>query len=184
MNKLLLGFVAVALLSPVATAQTSTDPARASVANIVDLWVTKIEVLTVPAADALPEASYAFVPTAGEFAGVRTFGDQVKHLAAANYQLAARALHIEPPAGTHDEIAPASVRTKAEIITYLKESFVWLHRAAKGLTLQNIEDRIVLGRETESPLGVMIDAIAHSQNHYGQLVEYLRMNHVVPPASR
>src|SRR5262249_40117447 len=180
----LIALVVVMCLGRVASAQTTTTSQPALVATIVDRWVTKIEELTVPAADALPDTAYGFVPTAGEFAGVRSFGEQVKHLAAANYQLAGKALHHEPPAGTRNETAPASVRTKAEIIAYLKESFVWLHRAARGLTLQNIEDPIAMNKETESPLGLIIDALAHSQNHYGQLVEYLRMNHVIPPASR
>ncbi len=172
------------LTGHVADGQAIAAPQRRPVAIVVELWVTKIEALTVPVADAVPEAVYAFVPTAGEFAGVRSFGEQVKHLAAANYQLAARALGIEPPAGTHNEAAPSAIRTKAEIMAYLRESFGWLHRAATSLTLQNIEDPIAVGNQTESRLGLIIDALAHSQNHYGQLVEYLRMNGVVPPASR
>jgi len=81
-----------------ATAQPP-DTARAPLGQIVDLWVTKTEQIVVPAADALPERAYGFTPSAGEFAGVRSFAEQVKHLAAANYQLAARVLGEEPPAG-------------------------------------------------------------------------------------
>src|SRR5205807_8841631 len=91
------------------------DAARAPLGRIVDLWVTKTEQIVVPAADALPERAYSFTPTAGEFAGVRSFAEQVKHLAAANYQLAGRVLGEEPPAGTMNETAPASVETKAQI---------------------------------------------------------------------
>ena len=181
---LVLALFVLSSVGRLANAQTTNTAARASVATVVDLWVTKTERLTLPVADALPEDRYGFVPTAGEFAGVRSFGEQLTHLAAANYQLAGRVLHIEPPAGTRNETAPASIRTKAEIIAYLQESFVWLHRAATGLTMQNIEDPIAVNKEIESPVGLIIDALAHSQNHYGQLVEYLRMNHVVPPASR
>ena len=157
---------------------------RATVASIVDLWVTKIEQLTIPAADALPETLYAFAPTMGEFAGVRTFGEQVKHLAAANYHLAAKALGEKPPEGTRDESAPPSVKTKSDIMAYLKGSFAMLHRAAASLTIQNVETAIAAGNETESALGLIIDALAHAQNCYGQMVEYLRMNRIVPPASR
>ena len=91
------------------------DAPRAPLGRIVDLWVTKTEQIIVPAADALPEHAYSFTPTAGEFAGVRSFAEQVKHLAAANYQLAGRVLREEPPAGTMNETAPASVETKAQI---------------------------------------------------------------------
>src|SRR5438132_7250341 len=160
------------------------DAARAALGRIVDLWVTKTEQIVVPAADALPERAYRFTPTAGEFAGVRSFAEQVSHLAAANYQLAARVLGEEPPAGTMNETAPASVKTKAQVMDYLRGSFQLLHRAASGITVQNAEDPIVTGKETQSGVGLIIDALVHAQNHYGQMVEYLRMNHIVPPASR
>jgi hypothetical protein len=114
--------LAVLLAHATAFAQ-STESVRTPIGHVMDLWVTKTEQLVVPAADALPERSYAFAHTAGEFTGVRSFADQVKHLAAANYQLAARALGDEPPAGTRNETAPASVKTKAQIMEYLKTSF-------------------------------------------------------------
>jgi hypothetical protein len=174
-----------ALLLAHATAfAQSTESVRAPIGRVMDLWVTKTEQLVVPAADALPERSYAFLPTGGEFTGVRSFADQVKHLAAANYQLAARALGEEPPAGTRNETAPASVKTKAQIMEYLETSFEWLHRAAARITVQNLEDPIMVGNETQNGVGLVVDALAHSQNHYGQMVEYLRMNHIVPPESR
>jgi hypothetical protein len=64
---------------------------------------------------------------------VRTFAEQVKHLAAANYQLGSKALGVQPPAGTKNESAPESVKTKAEIMQYLRGSFSCLHRAAAML---------------------------------------------------
>jgi len=172
------------VLTQAAASNQSSGHARAPISQVMDSWVTKTERLVVPAAEALPEDSYAFVPTAGTFAGVRSFADQVKHLAAANYQLAAKALGEEPPAGTKNETAPASVKTKAQIMDYLKGSFASLHRAAALINTHNLEDPILMGQETQSGVGVLIDALAHSQNHYGQLVEYLRMNHIVPPESR
>jgi hypothetical protein len=150
----------------------------------VDIWVTRTEQLLIPAADALPEELYGFAPTAGEFAGVRTFAEQVKHLAAANYQMAALALGEQPPAGTANETAPATVRTKAQIMDYLRGSFASLHRAASLINPQNLEEPVVVEGSTEIRVGLMIYALAHAQNHYGQIVEYLRMNRIVPPASR
>jgi hypothetical protein len=81
------------LIAPVATSPHT-------VSQVVDFWVTNTEQLVVPAADAMPEGKYSFAPCNGEFSGVRTFAEQVKHLAAANYQLAAGTLGDEPPAGT------------------------------------------------------------------------------------
>jgi len=70
------------------------------------------------------------------------------------------------------------------VMEYLRASFQSLHRAASGITVQNAEDPIVTGKEMQSGVGLMIDALAHAQNHYGQMVEYLRMNGIIPPASR
>jgi len=67
---------------------------------------------------------------------------------------------------------------------YLRGSFERLHRAAAGLTVENAEAPIIVGKETQNGVGLVIDAIAHAQNHYGQMIEYLRMNRIVPPASR
>jgi len=66
---------------------------------------------------------YGFAPTDGEFRGVRTFGRQVKHLAATNYILAAAALGLDPPADAGDGAGPDGVRTKDEVLSYLKGSF-------------------------------------------------------------
>jgi len=57
-----------------------------TVSQVVDFWVTNTEQMLVPAADAMPEARFSFAPSNGEFSGVRTFAEQVKHLAAANRQ--------------------------------------------------------------------------------------------------
>src|SRR5262249_47568463 len=154
------------------------------IGEVIDLWVTRTEQLVVPAADALPDGAYEFRPTVGEFTGVRTFAEQVTHLAAANYQLAALALGEDPPPGTRDETAPPTVRTKAEIMSSLRGSFASLHRAARRINVRNVEDVVVVGNESQNAAGAVIDALVHDQNHYGQIVEYLRMNGIVPPASR
>jgi len=90
--------------SVVAQVATPAEPRTAS--QVLDFWVTNTEQLLVPAADAMPEAKYSFAQSNGEFSGVRTFAEQVKHLAAANYQLAAAALGEDPPTGTDHETAP------------------------------------------------------------------------------
>ena len=162
-------------------AQVATSPH--TVSQVVDFWVTNTEQLVVPAADAMPEARYSFAPSNGEFSGVRTFAEQVTHLAAANYQLAAGALGEEPPPGTDHEAAPRTVNTKAQIMDYLKGSFTNLHRAARALNESNMDDPLPL-KGNRTRLHMLMDAVIHSSNHYGQMVEYLRMNNIVPPASR
>ena len=158
--------------------------------QVLLIWITNTETHLVPLADAMPEDKYSFAPTNGEFKGVRTFGEQLKHLASFNYLAANYVLGKPPTLDQKEETGPESVKTKAEIMDYLKGSFVLLHQAADSINDKNVleplpnasKGRIELALETR--LALVIDAISHSFNHYGQMVEYLRMNGIVPPASR
>ena len=147
-----------------------------------------IEKEVISAVDAMPADKFGFVPTDGEFKGVRTFGQMVKHLSATNHILAAAALGEEPPADAGDETGPENVRTKAEILAYLKGSFVHLDKAIEAIGETNIPvnaspiSPLKRGEVTRSAL--IAESWLHAYDHYGQLVEYLRMNGVVPPASR
>src|ERR1700731_434026 len=96
------------------------------------------EKVIVSAADAMPADKYGFAPTDGEFKGVRTFGQMVKHLSATNHILAAAALGEEPPADAGDEVGPETVRTKAEILNYLKGSFAHLSQAIAAIGQTNV----------------------------------------------
>jgi hypothetical protein len=146
------------------------------------------EKLIVPAVEAMPADKFGFAPTDGEFKGVRTFGQQVKHLAAANHILAAAALGEEPPADAGDEMGPDTVRTKAEILDYLKGSFAHLFRAIDAIGQANVPVNpspiSPFKKDEVTRSALVIEALAHACDHYGQLVEYLRMNGIVPPASR
>jgi uncharacterized damage-inducible protein DinB len=142
----------------------------------------------VSAAEAMPADKYGFAPTDGEFKGVRTFGQEVKHLAATNHILAAAALGEEPPADAGDEAGPETVRTKAEILDYLNGSFAHLGKAIdaideKSATVKSSPISPLKGADA-TRLALTVESLIHAFDHYGQMVEYLRMNGVVPPASR
>jgi uncharacterized damage-inducible protein DinB len=169
----------------VLNAQTH-PPVRLSAGQVLDAWVTNIERDAVPAAAALGEDKFEFAPANGEFRGVRTFGGQIRHLAANNYEAAARILGEKPPHGERGEEAPDSVRTRSEILEYLKGSFAYLHRAVASINEETLTEPIpgATGTWQRTRLGLAVDAVAHAYDHYGQMVEYLRMNGIVPPASR
>jgi uncharacterized damage-inducible protein DinB len=146
------------------------------------------QTLIVSAADAMPADKYGFAPTDGEFKGVRTFGQQVKHLAATNHILAAAALGQQPPADAEDEAGPETVRTKAEILDYLDGSFTHLGKVIdaigeKNATVKSSPISPLRGPDT-TRLALTLESLIHVFDHYGQMVEYLRMNGIVPPASR
>ena len=146
------------------------------------------EKLIIPAVEAMPADKFGFAPTDGEFKGVRTFGQMVKHLSATNHILAAAALGEEPPAGAGDEVGPEAIRTKAEILAYLKDSFAHLEKAVEAIgqasTLVNPSPISPLKRGEVTRSALVAESLMHAADHYGQLVEYLRMNGIVPPASR
>jgi uncharacterized damage-inducible protein DinB len=147
-----------------------------------------VEKEIISAVDAMPADKFGFAPTDGEFKGVRTFGQMVKHFSATNHILAAAALGEEPPAEAGDELGPESVRTKAEILAYLKSSFVHLDKAVEAVGRTDIPVNASpispLKRREVTRLALITETLLHAYDHYGQMVEYLRMNGVVPPASR
>ena len=135
-------------------------------------------------AEAMPENKYDFIPTGGNFEGVRSFGEQVKHVACAQFAFFNEFEGKQPPAdcekGGHN---PA--KTKAELIQYLKDSFDYGNRVLTTLTAKNALDRVE-GRYAgpNTKLGISVIAVWHLTDHYGQMVEYLRMNGLVPPMTQ
>jgi hypothetical protein len=153
----------------------------------LDSWITNAEKHVVPVAEAMPEDKYSFTPapSSGEFKGVRTFAQQVKHLAANNYWMAALILGNNASAELYNETGPDSVKTKPEIIEYVKGSFVELHKAVATIDTNNVAEPVANAISWQKTrLSFAVDAVAHSFDHYGQLVEYLRMNGIIPPDSR
>src|SRR5438105_12218105 len=152
------------------------------------IFLKSVQQQIVSAADAMPATKYEFTPSEGEFKGVRTFARQVRHLAATNHILAAAALGEEPPADAGDENGPETVRTKAEILRYLKGSFAYLGKAIEAIGQKSVPVKSSpispLKSMEATRLALVVESLVHAFDHYGQMVEYLRMNGVVPPASR
>ncbi len=188
MRKTVIGFACCLLgLAMIAAAQHNKgkDEHR-TVTQVLDQSVSNAEHEFVPAAEAMPEDKFGFAPTSGEFKGVRTFAEQIKHVAAVNYIYGAAILTEKPPVDVGEESGPASIKTKAEIITYLKDSFAYVHKSIQTINEKNLVEPVKspFGEGSVTRLGVATSVGAHCFNHYGQMVEYLRMNGIVPPASR
>jgi hypothetical protein len=174
------------LLSGIALAQAAkpADPRTAS--QVLDRSITSVEEEFVSAADAMPAEKYSFAPSSGEFKGVRTFEQQIKHVAAVNYMLGAGILGEKPPVDTGGENGPDSAKSKADIMKFLKDSFAYLHKAVASVNDSNMVMAIKspFGEGNATRLGLAVGTVGHVSDHYGQMVEYLRMNGIVPPASR
>ena len=178
----------LAQTSPVVDAKTNMSLDAQQERHALQSLMKIVEKEIISAVDAMPADKFGFAPTDGEFKGVRTFGQMVKHFSATNHILAAAALGEEPPADASDELGPENVRTKAEILAYLKGSFVHLDKAVEAIGETNIPVNASpispLKRGEVTRLALITETLLHAYDHYGQMVEYLRMNGVVHEKSR
>jgi uncharacterized damage-inducible protein DinB len=174
-------------------AQGGAKPAAPppTVASAIDSQVSILEREFVGAAEAMPDDKFNFTPTSlnisgSEYKGVKTFAEEVRHVAATNFMLWAAITGDKPPAGSTEDNGPPQLKTKAEIVKYLKDSFALGHKAAKSLTAENAAAQVPspFGEGQTTKLFCASFAVAHAFDHYGQMVEYLRMNGIIPPASR
>ena len=158
-----------------------------TVASVVDREISAIEKQVIDAAEAMPEDKFNFSPESlnipgGEYKGVRTFAVQVKHIAASNYFIWTPLTGDKVPENIKDGNGPADLKTKADIIKFLKDSFALGHKAAATLTTENMLQTPEHSKSARLRLATF--GVAHAYDHYGQMIEYLRMNGIVPPASR
>ncbi len=179
------------LASGLAMAQAPVTPNPAADAaptpgQVLDRALANLEREFVPAAEAMPGDRYQFAPTSGDFKGVKTFAEQVRHVASANFMFGAGILGEKPPVDLGGEDGPEALKSKADIVKYLKDSFAYARKAVAGISAANATVAIPTpwGRGTTSRLGLATLTVAHGFDHYGQMAVYLRMNGIIPPASR
>jgi hypothetical protein len=160
-----------------------------TIASVMEVQLRIVESQIVPAAEAMPEDKYSFMPTTGEYKGVRTFAQQLKHVAAANFVFYSAILGQDPPVGATlvgVTNGPDDIQGKEQVLKYLKDSFALGHKAIASLTAANAVIPLA-----KPPIPIMNTRLAlasfscsHAWDHNGQIVEYLRMNGIVPPASK
>ncbi len=147
--------------------------------------LTGLEKELMGAARAMPADKYSFAPNAAlfvagspeKFSGVRTFAQQLTHIAEANYYYGGMLGGLKVDADTK---ALKGMTDKEQILAALQASFAFAHKAMANLTATNAFESI---HETDTRASLAGGLVAHGFDHYGQLVEYLRMNGITPPAS-
>lgn len=135
-------------------------------------------------AKAMPADKYGFAPAStngAKFDGVRTFAQQVAHVSQANYYFASKILGEKMPA---DAQGIAKLTTKDDLLKAAADSFAYAHKAIASITAENSYVAVegVDGLHTRAVIASFISA--HGYDHYGQMIEYLRMNGIVPPGSK
>src|SRR6266403_5318673 len=145
------------------------------------------------AAEAMPEELYSYRLAEGKFkdqkpefgpAEMRTFAEQVKHVACANFGFASELNGDKPPEGC-DKGGPDPAKTKRELLIYLRNSFLAIRKSFTAISAKNQFEPIegpYAGPNTR--LGLAGVVIWHNADHYGQMAVYLRLNGIVPPPSR
>jgi uncharacterized damage-inducible protein DinB len=173
--------------SPAAGASPSTPP---TIVSAIDREINLVEKEVLEAAEAMPADKFDFSPEklnlpGSDYKGVRTFGEQLKHIAASNYLIWSPITGEKPPDTVNDGKGPENMKDKADIIKFVKDSFAFGHKSVSTLNGSNLVEPITSssGRPT-TRLFLATFAAAHCFDHYGQMIEYLRMNRIVPPASR
>ena len=189
---ILLVFAPVALAqnargTTAASAPQAAPQAPTTIASMLDREITNVEKQVTDAAEAMPEDKFNFTPESlhipgDDYKGVRSFAVQVKHIAASNYFIWSILTGDKLPESLKDGNGPADLKSKTDIIKFLKESFALGHKAAATFTPENMLQPLPNGKSVRLDRAEF--GVAHAFNHYGQMVEYLRMNGVVPPASR
>ena len=147
-----------------------------------DAQLSSLEKEFVPLVEAMPEGKFDFKPTPE----VRTFGLQAMHTATVLYGVSAAILQKKPPVEAGPAENGPALKTKAEIVKFCKDAFAYAHTAMQSLTNVNQMELVAsaFGGDKTSRLNMASVAMWHSFDHYGQMVVYLRLNGIVPPASR
>jgi uncharacterized damage-inducible protein DinB len=171
--------------APKVPAGTIIEPGKSleALLNIYEEEVTS-------AVNAMPADKYSFAPSAAIFAssqkvdylspdnkGVRTFGAMVAHIAQANYYFFSTLGGAKPDV---DMKAVGNLTSKEETMKALAGSLAYAHKQLATLTAANAFASV---KDDQTKTSMAAFGIAHMCDHYGQLVEYLRMNGIVPPAS-
>lgn len=172
------------LVSVAAHAQQPKQPPKTkTITDSLNYMWQMVEKDFTSLADAMPEDKWNFKPQ-GEFSNVRTFGEQVKHVACAN-EAWGKKLRGEKSLPEHcDTGGPNPAKTKAEVMAYLKQTFQMVDQGVSATNAGNLMQSLTGPYAGENRLEVVNSALWHTTDHYGQLVVYLRMNGIVPPASR
>jgi uncharacterized damage-inducible protein DinB len=171
---------------PKVPAGTMIEPGKS-----IDTLLKLYEVQIMGAVNAMPADKYSFAPSAAIFKedqkvdylspdnkGVKTFGATVAHIAQANYFFFGISWGAKPDAEVK---TMGDLTSKEDTVKALAGSFAYAHKQLATLTAANAFASV---KDDSTRTSMAAFGIAHMCDHYGQLVEYLRMNGIVPPASQ
>ena len=171
------------LLLALAAGSTQGKEAAPSARQVLDSQLTDVEREVMGIVETMPADKFSFAPKDGAFRTVRTFGVQARHIGFCLNEVAV-ALLGEPMLPHPDQEGPRNITSRDDVIRYLKDAFARAHRALGTLTNDNLLDPIAdpyVEKLRTNRLNAATIFLSHTWDHYGQMVEYLRMNNLTPP---
>ena len=127
------------------------------------------------AAEKMPEANYSFKPSPD----VRSFGQLVGHLADYQYVFCSGTAGEKPPVtGIED-----GKTSKADLVQALKEGYAYCDKIYSGMTDSKLAENASVEGRPRAILTILTLTIAHNDEHYGNIVTYMRLKGLVPPSS-
>ena len=166
-----------------ATLSVQANEGAASARQIFAAQLSAVEHEVMGVVETMPADKFGFAPRDGAFATARTFGVQARHIGFCLNEVAV-ALLAEPMLPHPDQEGPRNVTAKADVIRYLQDAFAHAHRALETLNNNNLLEQIpdpYVEKLRTNRLNAATIFLTHTWDHYGQIVEYLRMNNLVPP---
>jgi uncharacterized damage-inducible protein DinB len=192
---LLVSMSAASFAQASAASKTSSSAAADSaptISSVLDNQLSSIEREVMAAAEAIPDDKFDWSPATANIPGdfktpepVRSFSQQFKHMADA-LEAYSSAVFGQKREASGGENGPSNVKSKSDTVNYVKAAFSKAHDSIKTINAQNATEQIAapFGTRKVTRLGLAVQMIGHTNNHYGQIIEYLRMNGIVPPESR
>jgi uncharacterized damage-inducible protein DinB len=129
----------------------------------------------VSAAQKMPEENYSFKPTPD----VRSFGQLVGHVADANYMFCSQASGEANPAKDIEK----TKTSKADLVSAIKDAVAYCNKEFDGMTDAKGSQMVKLFSFNLAKLTLFSLNTAHTDEHYGNMVTYLRLKGIVPPTS-
>lgn len=167
--------LALSVVTGPLTAQAKPASADLAVPAVRAVWEPIAHYIAQSAED-MPEDKYSFRPTPE----VRSFGQLIGHVAGSQYMFCAAAMGDS--ARKEDDIEK-SMTAKADLVAAIKASTAYCARAYAQADAATRRELTMFGA-THNRLWALVTNAAHDDEHYGNIVTYLRINGIVPPSSR
>lgn len=146
------------------------------VTDAVKASYSRIRLNLMETAEVVPEADYAFKLTPAQ----RSFGEWIQHTAISAYTFCSSAKGTPPPAAAN---ALHGLTSKADLTRSLKESFEYCDAAMNDMDDRKASTQVSIGDRKLYPITPMLGLVGGLNEHYGNLVGYMRSRNIVPPST-